>query len=53
VEVKVATLADGTEKVSPEYEACRRLAEATGRPLQQVYAAAREAYEKQRTASAE
>ena len=53
VEVKVATLADGTEKISPEYEACRRLAEATGRPLRQVYAAAREAYEKQRTASAE
>ncbi|MGQ9897067.1 MAG: nickel pincer cofactor biosynthesis protein LarC [Acidobacteriota bacterium] len=53
LEVKVAKLADGTEKVSPEYEACRRLAKATGRPLRQVYAAACEAYEKQRTTSAE
>jgi len=53
VEVKVATLADGTEKVNPEYEACRRLAKATKRPLRQVYAAVREAYEKQRTTSAE
>lgn len=53
LEVKVATLDDGTEKVSPEYEACRRIATATGRPLWQVYAAAHEAYEKQRTVGGE
>ncbi|MFQ3582000.1 nickel pincer cofactor biosynthesis protein LarC [Chloracidobacterium validum] len=53
VRVKVATLADGTEKISPEYEDCRHLAEATGQPLWQIYAAASEAYEKQRTVNAE
>lgn len=51
--LKVAALPDGTERPTPEYEDCRALAEATGRPLRAVYAEVMEAYEKQRTGSAE
>ncbi len=51
--IKIAAQLDGTEKAMPEYDDCRALAEATGRPLRAVYAEALEAYEKQRRASAE
>ena len=37
VRVKIAKLPDGTIKVSPEYEDCRRLAVAHNLPLLQVY----------------
>jgi len=33
VQFKVATLPDGSERAAPEYEACRRLAQAAGVPL--------------------
>ncbi len=36
-DVKVATLPDGTERVSPEFDSCARLAEAAGVPLMDVY----------------
>ena len=34
------TLGDGTRRAAPEYDDCRRLAEATGAPLRDVYRAA-------------
>lgn len=37
VRVKVATLPDGTKKYAPEYEDCRKLAEAKGVALKTVY----------------
>ncbi len=37
VHVKIAELPDGTTKRAPEYEDCRRLAEAYGVPLREVY----------------
>jgi uncharacterized protein (TIGR00299 family) protein len=40
VRVKVAGLGDGQVKAAPEYEDCRRLAEASGVPLREVYRAA-------------
>ncbi|NLS79561.1 MAG: LarC family nickel insertion protein, partial [Chloroflexi bacterium] len=40
VRVKVAELPDGLARPIPEYEDCRRLAESSGAPLWQVYAAA-------------
>ena len=40
VTVKIARLADGTERAIPEYDDCRRLATKAGVPLQRVYAAA-------------
>ncbi|MCO6453727.1 MAG: nickel pincer cofactor biosynthesis protein LarC [Pirellulaceae bacterium] len=43
VEVKVAQLADGSRRCAPEFEACRRLAQQHGVPLQQIYDAARAA----------
>jgi hypothetical protein len=43
VRVKVASLGDGQVKAAPEYEDCRRLAEASGVPLREVYRAAEEA----------
>jgi uncharacterized protein (DUF111 family) len=35
--VKLAQLADGRIKYAPEYEDCRKLAEANGIPLRQVF----------------
>jgi pyridinium-3,5-bisthiocarboxylic acid mononucleotide nickel chelatase len=40
VGIKVATLPDGSERMAPEYEDCRRLSEAHDLPLQSVYDAA-------------
>ena len=40
VRVKVAYWGDGRVKAAPEYEDCRRLAEASGAPLREVYRAA-------------
>ena len=40
VRVKVATLPDGTTKCAPEYEDCKRAAEAHNVPLRMVYEAA-------------
>lgn len=45
VAVKVARAPDGTPNVAPEYESCRRAAEARGVPLKLVYQAAIGAYE--------
>ncbi len=45
VKVKVATLPDGSRRAKPEYEACRRLAEAAKVPLQRVIAEAQKAVE--------
>ena len=42
---KLATLADGTTSFAPEYESCRQLAAATGRPLRDIYRAAQQAFE--------
>ena len=39
VRVKVATLPDGSKKFAPEYEDCRKLAEAKGVALKAVYTA--------------
>lgn len=43
-EVKVATLPDGKERVSPEYESCRRIAEETGMSILDVYHAVHRAW---------
>ncbi len=43
VRVKVAELEDGKVKSAPEYEDCRKLAQAHGVPLREVYQAAVEA----------
>lgn len=40
VKVKVATLPDGTKKYAPEYEDCKKLAEAKGVALRTIYKAA-------------
>ncbi len=45
VRVKVARWGDGQVKAAPEYEDCRRLAEASGTPLREVYRAAEVAAE--------
>ena len=49
VRVKVATWGDGQAKAAPEYEDCRRLAEASRAPLREVYRAAEAAAEKLET----
>jgi uncharacterized protein (TIGR00299 family) protein len=41
VQVKVATLPDGSQRATPEYEDCRRLAEQAGVPLRDVIDAAK------------
>ena len=41
---KLARLADGTSSFAPEYESCRAVAEASGRPLPEVYQAAQTAF---------
>jgi uncharacterized protein (TIGR00299 family) protein len=43
VQVKVATLPDGTERLTPEYEDCRRLAQDAGVPVMLVMEEARHA----------
>ena len=45
IEGKVATLPSGEERFSPEFEACRRVAESQRVSLADVYAAARRAYQ--------
>jgi hypothetical protein len=44
VQVKVATLPDATERATPEYEDCRRLAQDAGVPLADVMQEARQAF---------
>lgn len=51
VRVKVAKLPDGTAKVAPEYEDCRRLAWERGVPLREVYAQAQGAARQERGAN--
>jgi uncharacterized protein (TIGR00299 family) protein len=46
VRVKVAGWGEGQVKAAPEYEDCRRLAEASGAPLREIYRAAERAAEK-------
>jgi hypothetical protein len=43
-DVKVAVLPGGTERMSPEYDWCRRVAEETGTPILEVYDAVRRAW---------
>lgn len=43
IQGKVATLPDGTDRFSPEFDSCRTAAEKAGVPLQKIYAAACEA----------
>jgi uncharacterized protein (TIGR00299 family) protein len=45
VRVKVASWGQGRVKAAPEYDDCRRLAEASGVPLREVYHIARQAAE--------
>jgi uncharacterized protein (DUF111 family) len=45
VRIKIATLPDGTRRAAAEYDDCRRLAEATGAPLREIYRAAERAAE--------
>jgi uncharacterized protein (DUF111 family) len=44
VDGKVATLPDGTERFSPEYESCRRIAQENSVPLAEVRREALAAY---------
>jgi hypothetical protein len=44
IEGKLAFFSEGGESFSPEYEACRRVAEEKGVPLKDIYEAARKAY---------
>jgi hypothetical protein len=48
VVVKVAKIPDGGERMSPEYESCRRVAERQGVPLWEVYQATIAAWEDRR-----
>lgn len=48
IEVKVGRLPDGNEKISPEYESCRKAAEKYGVPLMDVFDAARIAWREKR-----
>lgn len=43
--VKVALLPDGDEKMSPEFESCRELAEKSGRPIVEVFDIVRRAWQ--------
>ena len=45
VEGKLAVLDDGSISFSPEYEACRRIAESSQVPLRDVYEAAQRAFQ--------
>jgi len=42
--VKVVCLPDGSLRMSPEYESCRELADAIGRPIEAIYRAAHAAW---------
>ncbi len=42
---KIAVLAGGRERFSPEYESCRQLAATTGQPLGDIYRAAQQAFD--------
>jgi uncharacterized protein (TIGR00299 family) protein len=42
--VKVATLPGGAERMSPEYESCKVLAESSGRPIMDVFELVRHAW---------
>jgi uncharacterized protein (TIGR00299 family) protein len=44
IQVKVATLPDGTERANPEYDDCQRLAQDAGVPLTDVMEEARRAF---------
>ena len=46
IEGKLAFLGEGGVSFSPEFEACRKVAEEKGLPLREVYEAARRAFEK-------
>lgn len=46
IEGKLATLADGSTSFSPEYESCRKVAEASNVPLKQIYDEVRDAWRK-------
>jgi len=46
---KLATLSDGTESFSPEYEACRVIAAEKNLPLREVYEIALRAFEQKTT----
>jgi len=45
-DVKVATLPGGEERMSPEYESCRRMAEERAVPILEVFDAVRRAWER-------
>jgi hypothetical protein len=45
IEGKLASFPEGGSSFAPEYESCRRAAEATGLPLKDIYEAARTAYD--------
>ena len=45
IEGKVAVLSDGSLSFSPEFEACRRIADSASLPLREVYEAAMRAFE--------
>lgn len=47
VTVKLGLLGDEILQVAPEYESCRRLADATGQPLPAIYEAARMGFRSQ------
>ena len=44
VKVKVATLDRGRTKAAPEYQDCKRIAQQTGRPVQEIMQEAMEAF---------
>ena len=44
IEVVIATLPDGSQRVSPEYESCRSIANAKKLPIKQVFEAAIQAW---------
>ena len=44
-QVKVGTLPGGGERVSPEYESCKAIAEKTGKPILEVFDVVRRAWE--------
>lgn len=47
-QVKVGTLPDGGEKISPEFESCKTLADESGLPIVEVFGIVRRAWEDQR-----
>jgi uncharacterized protein (DUF111 family) len=49
VHTKTATLPDGSERISPEYDDCRQIAERTGQPLRAIMDQAKRALDDQQT----